>query len=77
MAREQVEHEFDIVRLVKRLRQTEGLLYSMTTKGQRRLARWQARHVMSLEAIDEMLRGHHGANVDELDDDTDDIDQAQ
>lgn len=49
----------------------------MTTKGQRRLARWQARHVMSLEAIDEMLRGHHGANVDELDDDTDDIDQAQ
>lgn len=39
-AREQIEKEFDLVRLVKRMRQTEGLLYAITTKGQRRLARW-------------------------------------
>ena len=32
-ARIQLEKEFDLVRFVKRLRQTEGLLYAMTTKG--------------------------------------------
>ena len=43
-----LEKEFDLVRLIKRSRQTEGLLYAMTTKGQRRLASWQARHVLQL-----------------------------
>ena len=52
-ARTQLEKEFDLVRLIKRVRQTEGLLYAMTTKGQRRLASWQARHVLQLGFEDE------------------------
>ena len=35
------------------MRQTEGLLYAMTTKGQRRLASWQSRHVLQLGFGDE------------------------
>ena len=40
--------EFDLVRMIKRLRQAEGLMYAMTTKSQRRLARWQSKHVIKL-----------------------------
>ena len=31
-ARDMMQKEFDLIRLVKRLRQTEGLIYAMTTK---------------------------------------------
>ena len=54
--------EFDLVRMIKRLRQAESLMYAMTTKGQRKLARWQCKHVVKLySSSDESPNGHEAA----------------
>lgn len=41
--------ELDLVRLLRKQRESETLLWAMTTRAQRRMARWQSKYVARMK----------------------------
>lgn len=62
-----LKKELDLVRLIKKGKQHDSLMKVLTTKSQRRFARWQAKGVVKLSNEDQVESSSSGAGSTQSD----------